>query len=164
MSENLPTNDERRHPIPATPGGEQPAEGSNPEASTEERVAGCPAAPCSASSFAPLLKGYMLVEISLRESDGPLGESPLVESVSQAWFDLQGSQVSPQDASRLIATRRSPRYDFREEYGKMRHVEYTVVRALKDLVEGDTSIQSLFGSASFQALRELAAASPTPHD
>ena len=43
-------NDERRHPLPATPGGEQPAVDSNPEASTEERVAGCLAAPCSLDS------------------------------------------------------------------------------------------------------------------
>jgi len=67
MSENLPTNDERRHPIPATPGGEQPAEGSNPEASTEERVAGCPAAPCSASSLSEALERAspsLLVDLS----------------------------------------------------------------------------------------------------
>jgi hypothetical protein len=51
MSSNSPTNDERRHPLPATPGGEQPAVNNGPEASTEERVAGCPDAPCSASDF-----------------------------------------------------------------------------------------------------------------
>jgi hypothetical protein len=50
-AERSSTNDERRHPLPATPGGEQPAENSNPEASTEERVAGCPDAPCSLSSL-----------------------------------------------------------------------------------------------------------------
>jgi hypothetical protein len=41
-------NDERRHPLPATPGGEQPAVNNGPEELTEERVAGCPDALCSA--------------------------------------------------------------------------------------------------------------------